>query len=116
MPYLNLSFIIENVSDEPEFIVLLLGVFKRNLGPDLNALRASLASSNHDQIKKDAHKVKSSFRSLGINEMTQTLQTIEDMGKNEEDIELIRQQFASVEQLIPAVLNEVDDYINTHSA
>jgi HPt (histidine-containing phosphotransfer) domain-containing protein len=116
MPHLNLSFIIENVSDEPEFIVMLLGVFKSNLDPDLDALRASLAASNHDQIKKDAHKIKSSFRSLGMNEMTQTLQNIEDMGKNEKDIELIRQHFAAFEQLIPAVLNVVDDYISTHSA
>ena len=115
MQHLNLSFIIENVSDDHEFIVMLLGVFKTNLEPDLNALRVSLANANQDQIKKDAHKVKSSFRSLGMNEMTQTLQAIEDMGKDEKDIESIRLQFRAFEQLIPAVLKEVDDYINQHS-
>jgi HPt (histidine-containing phosphotransfer) domain-containing protein len=112
MPHLNLAFIKENVSDEPEFITMLLGVFKSNLSPDLDALRTSVATSNHDQIKKDAHKVKSSFRSLGMTEMTQTLQKLEDMGREKEDIDKIRQVFDSFEQLIPEVLKEIEDYEN----
>lgn len=115
MQHLNLSFIIENVPDEPEFIVMLLGVFKSNVDADLEALRASIEQENHVKIKKDAHKVKSSFRSLGIADMAQMLQSIEDMGKNEEDISEIRVKFNRLEQLLPEVMMEVDAYIAKHT-
>ncbi|MDB0002349.1 Hpt domain-containing protein [Salibacteraceae bacterium] len=112
MAHLNLSFIIENVSDENAFIVMLFGVFKSNLGPDVDALRKSITLIDHEQIKKDAHKVKSSFRSLGMDEMTHTLQEIEDMGKDKKDIHLIEEKFQNFESKVPQVTQEVDQYIS----
>lgn len=111
MALLNLTFIEENVSDDPEFIQELLMVFKQDVFTDFEALQASITKGDFSSIRTDAHKVKSSLRSLGAEECWTRLQELEDLGRLEADINRIRQLSAEVNELLHALRNEVEAYL-----
>lgn len=111
MKHLDLTYLLENVTDDIDFIKHLLSVFLNSLEGDLESLNSSIHQRDHGKIKRAAHKVKSSFRSLGMDLMTNRLQAIEDMGHNNFDIRLIDSRFADFKRDLPAVIKEVNDYI-----
>lgn len=113
MRYLDLSYLHQNVTDDPAFIAQVLDVFISGLNTDIPLLRQAIESGDHLEIKNKAHKVKSGFRSLGISEMTETLQSLENMAKDERQIEDIRSAFASFDNTLPAVIEEITSYRNT---
>jgi HPt (histidine-containing phosphotransfer) domain-containing protein len=112
MPHLDLSYLINNVTDDKDFIKEVLTVFMSTLVPDIQALEDAIYQKNHLQIKRSAHKVKSSFRSLGMHVMTDRLQEIEDMGHNNFDIRVIQPLFATFKKDLPAVKEEVQNFID----
>lgn len=112
MKHLDLSYLVDNVTDDKDFIKEVLGVFLSSLTPDIQALEDAIYQKNHLQIKRSAHKVKSSFRSLGMIVMTKRLQEIEDMGHNNYDVRIIQPLFASFKKDLPDVKKEVQDFID----
>lgn len=112
MKHLDLSYLVDNVTDDQDFIKEVLGVFLSSLTPDIQSLEDAIYQKNHLQIKRCAHKVKSSFRSLGMIMMTNRLQEIEDMGHNNYDIRIIQPLFASFKKDIPEVKEEVQNFID----
>jgi HPt (histidine-containing phosphotransfer) domain-containing protein len=114
MPLLNLSFIKENVSDEPEFIAELLSLFKSDLIKDYEALNNAIEEGNFERIRTDAHKVKSGLRSLGVESCWTKLQIIEDLGKAAADLDQIRALNADIIPQIPVLLSEVDECMNSY--
>jgi HPt (histidine-containing phosphotransfer) domain-containing protein len=111
MHNLNLDFIKANVSDDPEFIQELLEVFLSSLDTDVPALEDAIHAGEHEAIRKAAHKVKSGFRSLGMQDMTDYLQNLEDMGKQGADLTTIQKKFNGFMDDLPAVRMEINDYI-----
>ncbi len=110
MAHLNLTYIKENVSDDPEFIGQVLDVFLLGLEQDVPVLEQAVNSVDHDAIRKASHKVKSGFRSLGMTRMTAFLQGLEDMGKDEKPSSEIREKFEAFLSLLPEVKSEIADY------
>lgn len=113
MGLLNLTLIKENVSDEPEFITELLEVFKLDVFTDFQALQKSIQKSDYIGIRTDAHKVKSSLRSLGVEECWTRLQEIEDLGASGSEIERINVLSNEINKLLPRLKEEVDAYLKT---
>ncbi len=107
MAHLNLDYLRENVSDDDEFIHQLLQVFLDSTADDLVALEDAIKSADHEQVKRAAHKVKSSFRSLGMLRITELLQRLEDMARNNHDIEEIVSVHNSFLIAYPSVREEV---------
>lgn len=112
MSNLNLEFIKTNVSDDPDFIKELLEVFLNSLDTDVPALEVAIEKGEHDGIRKAAHKVKSGFRSLGMEEMTTYLQELEDMGKQEKPLEEIELKYKGFLDGLPEVKSEVRGFID----
>lgn len=110
MSHLDLTYIKENVSDDPEFIRELLNVFLASLEIDIPALQRSIDNEDYEYIRRNAHKIKSGFRSLGMKDMTDYLQSLEDMGKREEDMGTIKARFAGFIQGLPAIKSEIINY------
>jgi HPt (histidine-containing phosphotransfer) domain-containing protein len=114
--HLDLSYILQNVSDDPAFVRMLLEVFLKDLEKDVPDLTEAVASEDHDHIRKSAHRVKSGFRSLGMTHMTEYLQQLEDMGKTEASMASIRVKFDGFLTLLPEVHSEIDRYQEEHPA
>ena len=111
MKHLDLTYILENVTDDTVFIKELLGVFLREVQTDVAALEHSIETNDLNQIKRDSHKVKSSFRSLGMTEMTNRLQEIENLGSTQGEISEIKALFVNFKSNMPDVLEDVRTYI-----
>ena len=111
MKHLDLTYLLENVTDDIDFIKHLLSVFLNSLEGDLESLDSSIYQRDHGKIKRAAHKIKSSFRSLGMDLMTKRLQEIEDMGHNNFDIRVIDARYSDFKRDLPIVIDEVNEYI-----
>ncbi|HAW19835.1 MAG TPA: hypothetical protein DCX14_06600 [Flavobacteriales bacterium] len=113
MEHLDLSYLHENVTTEPTFIREVLQIFLEGLETDGEQLNAAIQESNHDKIKLAAHKLKSSFRSLGMTEPWHLLQKIEDVGHENGPIENIYVYKRDFDECKPAVIAEVKAYLNS---
>lgn len=79
---LNLDFIKENISDDPEFILELLQIFKASNGIDMKEFVAASESDDLTRLRGISHKLKSSFRSVGLAETAGILESIEKQAKD----------------------------------
>lgn len=111
MEYLDLSYLHQNVTTEPEFIREVLQIFLEGLETDGEQLNVAIQEANHDKIKLAAHKLKSSFRSLGMTVPWQLLQKIEDVGHENGPIENIHVYKRDFDTCQPAVVAEVHTYL-----
>lgn len=107
----DLTYILENVSDNKEFIAELLTIFIESNEGDIEKLRQDIGSGDHDQIRRAAHKIKSGFRSFNIEQGVNLLQSIEDSARNMDDITKIREMFSELELLYPQVKMEAQEYL-----
>lgn len=111
MALLNLDFIKDNVSDEPEFITELLQVFKQDVFKDFETVQRSIQNSDFQSIRADAHKVKSSLRSICLDECWKRLQEAEDLGKSATGLDRIIQLSLEINALMPELKKEVGTYL-----
>jgi len=112
MKHIDLTFLKTNVSDTPEFVRELLVIFQTSLEVDLIALSKAVKNGDHDAIKRAAHKVKSGFRSLGMDDLALKLFEMELMGFNADDINDIRNVHASIMSVMDEVKKEVAQLID----
>ncbi|MEX2595610.1 MAG: Hpt domain-containing protein [Salibacteraceae bacterium] len=115
MAHLDLSYILDNVSSDRSFITQLLNVFLVSLEEDIPPLEQAIEAEDHEQVRKTAHKVKSSFRSLGMKEMTIYLQTLEDMGKDKKPMATIGEKFTGFISMLPDVKAEVKTSLDEYA-
>lgn len=113
MTLLNLEFIKENVSDDPEFITELLSIFLTDFFEDVERLSEAIGKGEFSQIQAQAHKAKSSARSLGVHVCAQRLQRLEDLGKTQGEIDEIRQYQKEIETMLPELKREIEGYISS---
>ncbi|MEZ4722214.1 MAG: Hpt domain-containing protein [Flavobacteriales bacterium] len=111
--YLDLSYIMDNVSDDPGFIKQLLSVFLENLEPDYEVLREVTVAGDHEHIKRTAHRMKSSFRSLGMSTLADLTQTIEKSAHAKEELQSIRSMVDELGSQVPMAVGEVELYLNS---
>jgi HPt (histidine-containing phosphotransfer) domain-containing protein len=114
MNHLDLRYIIENVTDDQAFIEELLIIFLEGLGEDYPVLMQEISTSNHEGIRQAAHKLKSSFRSLGMKNGWHALQEIEDLGTAGAPLNQIKDKVDEFNLMIPEVKSEVRLYIDQH--
>ena len=113
--HLDLSYIKENVTDDEEFISTLLQVFLHSLDPDRRDLNEGIDSGDHESIKRAAHKLKSSFRSLGMRQPWTLLQEIEDIGHHRGSLDEIVRKKIELDYVIPKVVKEVNKYLKDNA-
>lgn len=112
MSYLDLSYLKENVSDDQTFLNQLLEVFLESTTRDVNNLNEAVESGEFTKIKREAHKVKSSFRSLGMNQLTDMLQNMETLATNEKDLNHILHLNQEIQDTFPKVSAEVKEVLS----
>lgn len=114
MKHLDLSYIKENVTNDEGFIRDLLGVFMESLDSDLGTFNEAVTAQDHGAVKRGAHKLKSSFRSLGMSKLATLTQVIENMAGDKDPMDQIQSRHAELQMLIPEVREDVRHYLNGH--
>lgn len=100
------------VGDNPDAMSNFIQMFRNNTEINLEDLKQKLAAEDYPNVGKIAHKLKSSIDLLGVEEIKQTIRTIEQNGKNEENVELIPGMVKKVSRVLHAVYDEIKEDFN----
>ena len=87
-------------------------VFVEETPDDLRILKEQINTADFENAGLTAHKIKSSYRTLGMTKISGLLQKIELAAKNEEKIDKIKNKW--LPELIPMLdssMEEVKDYL-----
>ena len=76
-PLYDLSFINATGKEDAEFIKKLIGIFIEIMPLSMDELKLAVAQGNIVQVRKAAHKMKSSIDLLGINSIKDTVRKLE---------------------------------------
>jgi HPt (histidine-containing phosphotransfer) domain-containing protein len=79
----------ENFDHDKEILTAILDMFMVEVPQDCLLLQQNIESGDYDAARLQAHKIKSSYRTLGINDMANILQEIENCAKNKNKIDTI---------------------------
>ncbi|MEJ2585562.1 MAG: Hpt domain-containing protein [Robiginitalea sp.] len=103
----NLDKIRDMAEGDEEFIQSVISVFLEEVPEDLGGLETAVGSGDYGQIYKLSHKIKPNVDLLGM-EHTRTLALeMETMGKNEENLEGIRERFPRFKKDVEQVISEL---------
>lgn len=86
---LELEQLRESFGDDPDTFIAVLEMFLIEVPNDYEDLKNKMAIDDYYASGLLAHKVKSSYRMLGMEEETLILQEIEDRAKRQEDTDQI---------------------------
>jgi len=103
----NLDKINEMADGDEEFINSVISVFLEEVPQDLEGLENALASQNHEQVYQLAHKIKPNVDLLGMEQTRATALQIETLGKNEANMNEIRDVFPVLKKDILQVVSEL---------
>lgn len=91
----------------------MFGLFLKTVPNQFSQLKPLIETQKTIEIGKLAHQLKPSFTMVGLPEITQNLQVLEKMAKNNEDFSLIKQTFEEIENIfnrkIGLVEKELDE-------
>ncbi|WP_164549894.1 Hpt domain-containing protein [Nonlabens ponticola] len=104
---LELEQLHDSFGDDPETFVAVLEMFMQEVPQDYDDLKQHMAQQDYHASGLLAHKVKSSYRMLGMQEETTLLQEIETRAKETDEVEKIPALFEQFETLYPEGLKQV---------
>ena len=75
---IDISVIKGLVGDDEEVIKMFLNKFVETVPTDMDDIKAAISNNNFVEAKAKAHKMKSSARAIGANNLSELCQKIED--------------------------------------
>ncbi|GAA3509268.1 hypothetical protein GCM10022393_21870 [Aquimarina addita] len=109
--FCDFSILKQTFENDIEVIQSVLHIFIEETTQDFELLKNLVSKKEYIQAGEIAHKMKSSFKTLGINELSDMLQRIESDAKNGKDLNSISGIFNDIERLFPHVTKEVEKEI-----
>jgi HPt (histidine-containing phosphotransfer) domain-containing protein len=103
----NLDKIREMAEGDEEFIQSVITVFLEEVPEDLGGLETAVGSGDYGQIYKLSHKIKPNVDLLGMEDTRALALEMETMGKNEENLDGIRERFPRFKQDVEQVISEL---------
>lgn len=103
----GLNKIKEMAEGDLEFINSVIGVFLEEVPEDLKSLEAAVNSGDFEQIYQLSHKLKPNVDLLEMESSRVLALEMETMGKNQEDLEGIRNRFVDLKQNIEQAVLEL---------
>ena len=103
----SLDKIREMAEGDEEFIQSVVMVFLEEVPEDLGGLETAVVSGDYDQIYKLSHKIKPNVDLLGMEDTRALALEMETMGKNEENLDGIRERFPRFKQDVQQVISEL---------
>jgi HPt (histidine-containing phosphotransfer) domain-containing protein len=103
----GLNKIKEMAEGDSDFINSVIGVFLEEVPEDLKSLEAAVNSGDFQQIYQLSHKLKPNVDLLEMEPSRALALEMETMGKNQEDLEGIRDRFVQLKQNIELAVVEL---------
>ncbi|GAA4277884.1 PAS domain-containing hybrid sensor histidine kinase/response regulator [Aquimarina mytili] len=102
----NLSFLKKTFDNDTTTILGVLQMFIEETPDDYNKLKHAIEKQDAVPIKEYSHKLKSSFKTLGIQEESVTLGKIEHLSK-ENKLNEVSDLFSKLDQAYPKIIEEI---------
>lgn len=97
-----------------EFIVKMAEIFTRTAPVTFAAMKKARAINDWQELSREAHKLKSSINSMGIEGGKDLIKTIEERCKDEKELETIDELIDDFEKVLQASIDQLKkDYFNT---
>ena len=103
----DLSFLKKTFDNDAEIIHSVLQIFLDATPTDYQKLSDAIASKDHTLTQQFAHKLKSSFKTIGLTNQASLLQTIETAAREEQKFDLIQKEFKNLDESYPNVIEEI---------
>ena len=103
----SLDKIREMAEGDEEFIQSVVMVFLEEVPEDLGGLETAVGSGDYDQIYKLSHKIKPNVDLLGMEDTRALALEMETMGKNEKNLDGIRERFPRLKKDVEQVISEL---------
>lgn len=110
---LNFETLKQIVGSSKEEIASFYELFKEQTGLDIQEFNQYMQEKNYAEIAKMAHKLKSSYGSIGSGSGYEVLANIEKSSKENEDFGKIETMYVQFLGIQMKILSEFENYIKT---
>ncbi len=107
--YCDLSFLKKTFDHDNETIKSVLQIFLEETPNDYKALTEVIKNKDSSKAKEIAHKLKSSFKTIGLEKEATILEKIEKLSANDDDFGKIHEEFELLRLSFPLILKEIED-------
>jgi len=105
--YVDLTYLDSIGSDDSKFQNELIQIFRDQIPVLIQQMLDNLENKNYDELGGIAHKAKSSVAMLGIKELRDDMETLENDAKNKINIEMFPEIIQRFVEISTEVLNEI---------
>lgn len=110
--YLNLSYIRNLSGGNNQFVVRMLQTFCKNVPSGISQLLTAANSGDHQEVKQLAHKLKTMFRYVGVDQVAEHLERLEFRSQELTDTER-KNLLSQIDNASKRALIEAQDVILT---
>lgn len=103
----DLSSLYETFSGDKETVLTVLAIFLEETPIDYAKLQLAVKEENLQVISEIAHKLKSSFKTLGISDKALILEQMEQSGKLDGNPSFIKELMTSLDDAYPEIISEI---------
>ncbi|TAF63075.1 MAG: response regulator [Cytophagales bacterium] len=107
---INLAYLRKVSEGDEEFVQKALLFFEEGTKEEMQNLKTALNAKKWYEVWNLAHKMKSSFKLLGVLEAVDLLERIESMAQEGEDLVQIPNMFLRLEDIAEGIMNELQQY------
>lgn len=110
---INFDLLKQILGDDKESFESFFELFREQTELDIAEFEKSLSEKNLNEIARLAHKLKSTYGSLGSGGAYETLINMEKSAKENEEFGKIEELFSQFMELHGKILEEFDNYLKT---
>ncbi|MBI5218725.1 MAG: Hpt domain-containing protein [Bacteroidia bacterium] len=107
--YVDISFLKNLTGGDNVVISEVINLFKMEVPRYIQELNTALNNKNWDELAAVAHKAKSSFALMGINDVVTDLKKLETLSKDEKNTDSISDIVKNVEAIYLSSVKELED-------
>ncbi len=108
----DFSILKKSLENDQEVIQSVLQIFLEETPEDYNKLQNAIKNDNLIVAKELAHKLKSSFKTLGLHKEALSLEQIEQSTQNSCNSNEILESITILDSIFPKIILEIKDHIN----
>lgn len=112
--YLNIEYLYEYLDDNNASLKELINIFIPSIKKDWSLLVVAIENKDFDKIKAHAHKLKSSYRYMGVFSVGDTMEKIDKLAEGKDNINLIKILSIEALQIHEEIIEEVSDFLNNN--
>ncbi len=107
--FCDFTFLEKTFDNDKEIIKGILQIFIDETPGDYQMLQQAIDDKQGNAIKQAAHKLKSSFKTIGLQKEAVLLENIEQLSKNPSKYEILKVNFDQLHYSFPKIIQEIEE-------